>query len=103
MLEARQSICKSEGHYAESEGAKWSHKRSLPFVTGSDADLVVAGFQVKLREDFRTADAVHHFVDAWERVTVLDCNVIEFVIVNDGSVGSILFPNKEHRSGDWTV
>jgi len=46
---------------------------------------------------------VHHLVDVQERITVLDCNVVEFAIVNDRSAGSILFPNKEHQGSDRTV
>jgi len=102
-LEARWGIHKSKGHNAESEGAKWSHKCSLPFITGLDADLVVTGFQVKLHEDFQSVDVVHHLIDAQKQVTVLDRNVIEFVIVDDRLAGPILFPNEEHWSGNWTI
>ena len=102
-LEARRSIRKSEGHNAESERAKWSHESGFPFVTGSDADLVVTGFQVELRKDFRSADAVHHLVDTRQRITVFDRDIVEFVVIDDWSTGSILFPNEEHRGGDRTV
>jgi len=102
-LETRRGIRKSEGHNAESERAEWSHECGLPFITGSDADLVVTGFQVELRKDFRSADAVHHLVDTRQRVTVLDRDIVQFAVINDWSVGSILFPNEEHRSGDRTV
>jgi hypothetical protein len=68
-----------------------------------DADLVATGFQVELHEDFRSLDSVHHFVDAWKWVTILDHDVVELAIVNDQSVGSILFPYEEHWCGDWAI
>jgi hypothetical protein len=52
VLETGRSVCESEGHYTESEGAEWSHEGGLPFIPRSDADLVVTGFQVEFREDF---------------------------------------------------
>jgi hypothetical protein len=102
-LETGQSVRKSEGHYAESEGPEWSHEGGFPFVSGSDTDLVVAGFQVELHEDFRSSDSVHHFVDAGEQITILDHDVIELAIFDDWSAGSILFPYEEHWCGDWAV
>jgi hypothetical protein len=102
-LETGRSVRKSESHYAESEGAEWSHEGGLPFVSGLDTDLVVARFQVELCEDFRSSDLVHHFVDAGKWIAILDCDVIELAIVNDQSVGSILFPYEEHWCSNWTI
>jgi hypothetical protein len=103
VLETGRSIRKSESHYAESEGAEWSHEGGLPFISGSDMDLVVTRFQVELHEDFRSSDLVHHFVDVGKRIAILNCDVVELAIVDDQSVGSVLFPYEEHWCGNWAI
>jgi hypothetical protein len=52
VLEARQCIGEAEGHYLKLEGAKWGHEHGFPFISGSDVDLIVSGFEVKLGEEF---------------------------------------------------
>ena len=101
-LKAGRSIGKPESHDLHSIQSERCHKRSLPFIAGLDLDLIIARLQIEFGEEFGSAKLIHHFVNTRQQITILNCDLVQFPIVDDQPSGSVLLPHEEHRCGNWT-
>ena len=57
-LKTGRSVCKPKSHDLHSIQSERCHKRSFPFVAGSDSDLIISRFQIELSEVFRDRKSV---------------------------------------------
>jgi hypothetical protein len=96
-LERGWSIAETEGHDEELVVAISCPKRRFWDVFVLDANLPVAGTQVEFGEVFAPSKSVKEVFDAWERIFVLDCDVVECAIVNTHTEATILLFDKEDR------
>src|SRR4051812_23899804 len=75
-----------------------SAERGLLDVIFVDANLVISPMQVDLSEDLGTEESVSEVIDEGNQESVLDCDVVQCMIVNTYSKGPILFLD-EHDQG----
>ena len=79
---------------------------SLPFVTLLDPYVVVTGTKIHLGEVLRSLHLLHEIGDQGKRVTILDRVRVQRAVILAGSIGTILLPNEEERTGNgrfrWT-
>ena len=102
LLKAGRSVGKPKGHDFHSIRSERCHKRSFPFIAGSDSDLIIARLQIEFGEEFQSTKSIHHFVNMRQQITILNHDLIQFPIVNNRLSGSILFPHEEHQCSNWT-
>ena len=76
LLEAWQSICKSESHNFHLIWPEQCHEHGLPLVPRLDLDLVIPRLQIELSEEFQSMKLIHHFVNARQWVTILNGDLI---------------------------
>src|SRR5258706_2449259 len=94
-------IGKPERHDVHHVWSVRGHERGLPSILGFDTKLVVSHLEIELREELRTLHAFQGFVDAWQRVAILDRDIVEFSVVDDGLSSAVLFPHEEKGGSDW--
>ena len=66
-------------------------KRCLERRFGTERNLPVSRFQIQRGEEFRSVEMQERLVNEWERVYVLDCDLIQCPVVNADTGGSICF------------
>jgi hypothetical protein len=97
-LEGRRCIAKTEGHDKWFKEAERAFEGCFPFITFSNTDIIVTPVDIKLCEVVRTLEFIDEFGDKGKRSGILDCNIIEGVIVLDGTKGaSSSFGDEEER------
>ena len=94
------SVGQAEGEHEEFEVTVAGAEGGLGNVVGVDADLVVAGAEVNLGEVLGTLKAVEEFVDARQRVAVLDGDVVERAVVDAHARGAVLLLDEQDRSAE---
>jgi len=87
--------CKSECHDIHYVGSVGCHESRFPDVFWFNPELVVTNLEIELREDLSTMHSFQHFVNARERIAVLDSDVIKPPIIDYRSSGAVLLPNEE--------
>src|SRR6267154_2551850 len=101
-LEGRWCVAEAEGHdewFKETEGA---FEGCFPFVTVSNTDVIVTPADVELCEVARTLEFIDEFRDKGKRSGILDCNIVEGMIVLDGMKGAASsFGNEKERYSKW--
>jgi len=65
-------------HFIESETGD---ERCEPFMAFSDTDFVECGDYIEFRVKSSAAQGIECFTDEWERVPILDCNVIQSSVI----------------------
>ena len=100
-LKAGRSIGKTESHDLHSIRSEWCHECSFPLVARPDSDLIVARLQIELGEEFRSAKSIHHFIDMRQWVTILNHDLVQFLIVDNQPSGSVFLPHEEHQCSNW--
>ena len=101
LLKAGRSVGKTESHDLHLIRSKRCHEHSFPLVARPDSDLIVARLQIELGEEFQSTKLIHHFVDTRQWVTILNCDLVQFPIVDNWLSGSVFLPHEEHRCGNW--
>ncbi len=96
-LERGRGVCEPKEHDGGFEEASVCVEGSLFFIPFSDSDIVVSPTDIELREVFGAVKFVDKFRDEGERVSVLDCHLVQFAIVLDWAQSAILFLSKEER------
>ncbi|KAG5334194.1 hypothetical protein C0989_004080 [Termitomyces sp. Mn162] len=72
---------------------------SLPLISLLNAHIIVTPLDIQLSEVLHTLEVVNELGDEGERVTVLHCHGIEYLIVLNQSEGAILlFDEEDQRS-----
>ena len=94
------SVGEAEGEHEEFEVTVAGAEGGLGNIAGVDANLMVAGAEVNLGEILGTLKAVEEFVDARQRVAVLDGDVVECAIVDAHASGSVLLLDEQDRSAE---
>ena len=100
-MEGCRGIGESEEHYQRFKEASIGHKRCLPFMTLFHPDVVIPPTNIALGEilgPLKSADDISY---ERKRVSVFDCELVQFATVLDKTKLSILFLNKENWSGKW--
>ena len=73
----------------------------LPLISLPDADEVVGVAQVQLGEDCSILEQLEGRGDEWQRVPILDGDVIQAPVVNAGSQRLIFLLDKEEPCAGW--
>src|SRR5258708_15816397 len=96
-LERCGGVAQSEEHDSWFEQASVSPECSLPFITLLDPHVVEPRAEVKYGEELSTMEVGQDIGDKGEGVGVLDCDLVQLLIVLYEAKQTILLLDEEHR------
>ena len=94
-LEGGRGVGEAKGHDGVLKVAIPGTKGRLGYVIGVDANLVITMAKVDLGEHRGPVEAVKELINAWERVAVLNSDVVKATVVDAQAKGAILLADKE--------
>ena len=103
VLESGRSISEAEVHNEELIGAVATTEGCLPFISLGNADQIVSGFEIDLREDFRPRKSIEEFVDPGKRVAVPLGDFVESAIIHTETERSVLLLSENDRRTGWRL
>ena len=74
-----------------------AYESGLPFVSFFDMDVVVSPPKVDLSEVLRSLEFVNKLGNEWERVVVLNCMLVQILVVLHHLFPTVLLWHKEYR------
>ena len=92
------SIRQPERHDQPFEKAFLGFEGSLPHIGGFYWYLVIPGLQVDLAEIFHPFELVYKVFNPWDRVPILDSDLVQHPIVNTKSPSPILLLYQHDRA-----
>ena len=90
-LEAGRCIGKTKRHNLVLKMTVLSLKGHLPFITFLNSHLIIGAGEVQLGKSLCTFQSIKRFTDEWERIPILDGEVIKTSVVNIKSKALIRF------------
>ena len=100
-LECSWAVTEPKVHNTGFKESTINDKGSFPFVTFLNPDVVVASSDIKLSENVCTFKLSDNIKGEWQRVAVLDCDIVEFSVVLNEVEFAVLFLNEEDGQSDW--
>lgn len=96
-MEGSGRVGEPEVHNAGFKRSAVGDKRRFSLVCFLDVDVVVSPPDIKLHEDFRLCQAVDDVEGERQRVTILDCNGVELLVILYETELSILLLDEEDQ------
>ena len=100
-LKDRGCVCESKRHHAVLIVASGGVEHRFPVISLPYADQMLGIPQIQLSEILGLLEGCEGRGDEWNRVTVLNRDLIEAPIINTGAKRAVLLPHKEETGTCW--
>ena len=92
-------IGETKGHHEPFIQPLLGFERRLPFITFPHTDLMVTTLEIHFRENGGTMELIKHMIEPWDRVAILDRDLVDGPAINTHTPRPVLFGDKDDRDG----